>query len=447
MASANRLRLDFTLTTNEERVAFLNEYLTRPEFIKRPPTNEELETMGNYLLWGKDPVTGLNAQQEGLVEIETKHGTWDKNGNTESLEGLMESPTFNEASLLPLETAAPIKVKREVFSRKEALAKCPDYLRETFVSLFRQIDELELQINYYELLHNRRKNPPRDALLNKFTDEECASLSEKVTHWNQYKYLKKRHELVELRREQYTLRDYYQPVLAIQESTMFNVVCGDPQIEADIEVLPLGVKRNEGAPGLVFGKWEALIPGKYNEEELKKISDLYWQKQNYTPRAQQRFFDFRELEHVYQMLQMFFDLDGAAAIAELESSLPELMATLEYYTEQANLTEVQKEILDMKLNKVKNVDIAIEINKKWGKTYTANYISTIFRQRIIPKINDAARYHEKIIGNIFFEEEFKTCSACGRVLLRDATNFTRKARSKDGFTSRCKECEKKARQK
>jgi hypothetical protein len=98
-------------------------------------------------------------------------------------------------------------------------------------------------------------------------------------------------------------------------------------------VLPLGVKRNEGTPGLVFGKWDALVPGKYNEEELQKISDLYWQKQNYTPRAQQRYFDFRELEHVYQMLQMFFDLDDAATIAELESSLPELMATLEYYTE------------------------------------------------------------------------------------------------------------------
>ena len=99
------------------------------------------------------------------------------------------------------------------------------------------------------------------------------------------------------------------------------------------------------------------------------------------------------------------------------------------------------------MHKIKNVDIAAEINKKYGKTYTANYISTIFRQRIIPKINEAAKYHEKIISNIFFEEEFKTCCACGRVLLRDTTNFTRKARSKDGLTSRCKECEKKARQK
>lgn len=48
----------------------------------------------------------------------------------------MESPTFNEASLLSLDTV-PLKVKREVFSRKEALEKCPDYLRQTFVDLFK----------------------------------------------------------------------------------------------------------------------------------------------------------------------------------------------------------------------------------------------------------------------------------------------------------------------
>ena len=105
----------------------------------------------------------------------------------------MESPTFNEASLLTLETVTPIKVKREVFSRKEALSKCPDYLVDTFKSLFQQIDELDLMINYYELAHDRRKNPPRDELLNKFTPEEQAALEEKASHWNQYKYLKTRH--------------------------------------------------------------------------------------------------------------------------------------------------------------------------------------------------------------------------------------------------------------
>jgi hypothetical protein len=121
----------------------------------------------------------------------------------------MESPTFNEACVMPLDAVAPTKVKREVFSRKEALAKCPDYLNETFANLFRRIDELDLTINYYELAHNRRKNPPREELLHRFTEEEQQALAEKATHWNQYRYLKMRHELVELRREQYTLRDSF----------------------------------------------------------------------------------------------------------------------------------------------------------------------------------------------------------------------------------------------
>ena len=141
MAGANRLQLDFKLTTTDERAAFITEYLQQPQFIKKPPTEDELETMGNYLLWGKDPVAGLNAKQAGLVDIETKHGTWDKNANIESLEALMESPAFNEASLLMGGTSAPTKVKREVFSRKEALEKCPEYLKETFKELFRRIDE------------------------------------------------------------------------------------------------------------------------------------------------------------------------------------------------------------------------------------------------------------------------------------------------------------------
>lgn len=446
MAGANRLQLDFKLTTTDERVAFLDQYLQQPQFITRPPTEEELETMGNYLLWGKDPETGLNAKQAGIVDIETKHGTWDKNTGIESLEGLMEQPTFNEASLMPLELSAPIKVKREVFSRKEALAKCPDYLVQTFKELFAQIDELDLMINYYELNHNKRKNPPREELLAKFTEEEQAALAEKVTHWNQYKYLKMRHQLVGLRREQYTLRDSYSQVIFTPETVTPYFPPEPPQVEADIEVLPLGVKRAAGAPGLIFRKWESLIPANYTEEDLIEISKFYWKKQEYKPNAQQCYFDFRELEHVYEMFQMFFELDNAAAHAEMESNLPQLMETLNFYVEQAELSEIQREILNLKLKKVKNTDIAIEINKKWDKTYTPNYISTIFRQRIIPKINEAAAYHEKLVSSIFFEEEFKTCTGCGQTLLRDADNFTRKTRSKDGYTSRCKRCEKLSRQ-
>ena len=67
----------------------------------------------------------------------------------------------------------------------------------------------------------------------------------------------------------------------------------------------------------------------------------------------------------------------------------------------ADLNEMQSEILKMKCDKVKNPDIASYINKKYKKNYTANYISTIFRQKIIKQINEAAEYHLRL-GTIYF---------------------------------------------
>ena len=89
MAQTNRLKLDFSLQTNIERKTFLEKYLTSEMFQQTPPTEEELATMADYILWGKDPVTGLNGKQDGL-DLHTKHGTWDNTNSCESLEQLME---------------------------------------------------------------------------------------------------------------------------------------------------------------------------------------------------------------------------------------------------------------------------------------------------------------------------------------------------------------------
>ena len=446
--ATNRLRLDFSLTYRDERSAFLDIYLREPQFQQKPPTEDELEMMGNYLLWGKDRQTGLNAKQDGTVQLVSKHGDWDTDSKLESLDALMEQPTFNEAQIMDL-SKPPIRVKREVFSRDDALKKCPESLLPTFRELFRTIDETELKINYYELLHNKRQNPPRDPLLRKFTEEEQREFQETVTHWNQYKYLKKRHELVELRRQQYTLRDAYVPVI---QSSGLSPIEPDP-IEADwdagIEVLPLGIWGKNEAARLLFQDFDVLIPQNFTEAQLKVIYDIYWKKKAYVKNNTDQYFDFRELEHIYNLFAMYYEMQMTPEEeAELfDSNRGGLMRALQFYIKMADLTDAQKDILDMKLKKMKNVDIAAEINKKYKKSYTANYISTIFRQRIIVKINEAASYHETIVENLCFPEEWKTCTCCGRTLLRDSVNFTKKTRSKDGFTTRCKKCEKAARTK
>ena len=84
----------------------------------------------------------MNAVQKGEFSIETRNKTWQRD-DTESLDAMMESPTFNEASLRK-PTEARTKIAREVFSREEALAQCPSHMKPIFEELFARIDRLEM---------------------------------------------------------------------------------------------------------------------------------------------------------------------------------------------------------------------------------------------------------------------------------------------------------------
>lgn len=455
----NRLQLDFSLTTNQERVEFINKYIQQPQFTTKPLTPSELETIANYLLWGKDPTTGLNAQQEGITSIDTKHSTWSKNSPVESLDGLLEQPQFSEASLHPLDQV-PLHIPREVFSRKEALAQCPPYMVDTFTDLFGRIDHLDLVLSQWDMMHGKRKTPIRPSLLNKFSPEELAASISEAASLTQAQYLARRHLLVDLRREQYILRDQYSEPVQLVDQPTYNQPVDPPLCGIDIPILPLGLRplprdgttlapaqtsSTARASRLVFLPKTNLIPSSYSEEDLAAISDYYWSTKKQQIGPNQFHFDFREPEHVYQILQQWCELTDAVNPEDFLSTLPQLLHTLTYYSEMAELDDIQQEVLDMKLEKQKNTDIARAINKKWGKSYTPNYVSTIFRQKIIPKICEAAKYHELVVSNLFFEEEFVACRECGRVMLLAPCNFMRSSRSKTGYASRCKTCEKKKR--
>jgi hypothetical protein len=71
----NRLHLDFSISGTQERKDFVDEYVQRPEFIRAPLSEDELETIANYILWGKDS-DGQSLVQKGDISIETRNKTW-----------------------------------------------------------------------------------------------------------------------------------------------------------------------------------------------------------------------------------------------------------------------------------------------------------------------------------------------------------------------------------
>lgn len=437
---ANRLHLDFSISGTNDRKDFVDQYVQRPEFIRAPLTEDELETIANYILWGKDE-DGQSCAQRGEIQIETRNKTWQRD-DTESLDAMMESPTFNEASLRR-PTEARTRVPREVFDRQKALEECPEHMRAVFQDLFDRIDKLEMSIHFYEFAHGKRKEGPRAALTKRFDESDIYAAEQIASKWNQYKYLKQRHLIVELRREQFTLRDSYIEKHLRHTPPEPDLDPVHLDFDAEIPVFPLGLV---GAPfsDLVFKSEDKLNPYTYTEKELDVLTHHYWNK-----KSQSRpllFFDFGELEHVYELFGQLNELEEELDDLPIESNLKKLLDTLKYYISLTDLTEAQQEILDLKINKTKNQDIADIINKKYNKSYTANYISTIFRQKIIPRINETAQFHALVIENMCFEENFKKCNGCGKILLADAENFVRKSRSKDGFSTKCKKCDRADRQ-
>ena len=431
----NRLKLDFTLESAQERVDFIDTYIVQfPDL-----TASEANTIADYLLWGKTEEGVALGADTGL---ETR---WSKPNEAESLDAVLENPALSNAQLYALNDAVVLKKPRNVFSREEARKEAPDYLRATYEELWRTIDEIELEINFYEIKVGKRDKPPREELLKKFSDVEVERIRAAAHKLNQYGYLKLRHRIRELRTEQFTIRDSYRSTFNITQST-YAAKNNSFVFDCDVEVLPLGIK--EGLVGeLIFDT--NFDPAHFNEEELKLISDLVWKKKDVDKNKQ--VFDFRNLEAVYQLYLFKEDFSDRLEEVEInhvvENNLKELLETLDFYEQIADLNEVQREILRLKEKKEKNADIAGYINKKYGKSYTANYISTIFRQKIIVKINEAAELHRETIENCFFPENFRRCPDCGRVLLLDARNWVRKVRSKDGFQNKCKRCEREQRKK
>jgi len=162
----NRLDLNFNLSTNTERADFVRTYLSQSEFISHPPNEDESETIANYILWGKDPQTGLNSRQSKDIQLQTRGGTWDTHQN-ESLDALYEQPGFNETFTRTLNEPKTYTT-RTTFSRADARRDAPPHLLPQLESLWNQIDYIDLLINFYDIAHNKRTQPPRESLLKKF---------------------------------------------------------------------------------------------------------------------------------------------------------------------------------------------------------------------------------------------------------------------------------------
>lgn len=375
--------LDFKIKSQTDRKDFIKKELSD----NTSPSNSQLELYANYILWG---MTDKGEKDKIAKNIKTKIDSWQKSKET----------SLDEFSFLQSHVPKTVAyIRKEKFSREAALEDSPQHLKETLINLFKLIDETDLIITYYELIHNKRTKEPRTDLLNSFTQKEKEQLFKIAEKLDEHTYLKKRHLLIDLRTEQYTIRDSYSPTI-LQHPVKH--ISQDGQTTS-LTLDRIDLKNPTHLAGIV--------------DQLDNLYELKLRRQEF---------------NTHDNNESFLD-DGAHLIEEIINKFYSLI-------EKTNLEDYQLDILQKRIQHIPNDDIRWEINKKYGKTYSVNYISTIYHQKILPKIAKTADLEFKLAT--LDKKDLKKCRKCQRVFPREAEYFRRQARAKDGFMPICKECAK-----
>lgn len=388
------VHLDFCLNTDKERKEYVEKYLL--ENSDKKFSNTDLETIANYILYGKDSNTGESIVDRKEVQIKTKYNSYSKK-EPESLDELMESPTFDERIF--------IKDRNRYKIIKPKIDREKDFDIPGIQDLWKSIDRYQYII---------------DVNTGKIDDPGAPKLSSVEL----YKF---KHMVIDLRRQQFYLKDMVKPTICMFGTNARKVYqLEDNSIPFDIEnsdfsIAPLGV--------FIGADEKFLNPREYQGEDYQYNKNAKY------------IIDFRNPDHIYYLLENYEDLK-IGTLNKPDSTIGFLLNTLDFYIDLSNLSEQKKLILEYKKAKIQNEIIKEKLFEKFGLTHSANYISTIWKQKICKEIAETAKLHFDYFLNRNHQFKWKKCNQCGKIKLKDPREFMRKSRSSDGLSNRCKECDK-----
>ena len=234
--------------------------------------------------------------------------------------------------------------------------------------LWEAIDNISEQYQYCkDVLDGKRDMDPNRKLI--------------PTYQNKY-FL--REWMIDLRREQFILKDIFKPT-----------VCSVPNF--------LGYSPKNDYYGMCIGP-HILCPG-----------DMM--------------VDFGNWRHIYAMLKYYSGMKGRI-IDDPYHPWWDMYDFLEELIDMVRWTPEHKHILIRKIDKVSNEQIAKELFEMNGRSYSVNYISTIWKQNITKQIVKYAylwwdQKQHPADGTIANMTKWKICPRCGRQLYLDELNFSR----------------------
>lgn len=335
--------LDFNLQAYQERLGLVN-FLDQQGLLQQCSPSE-LDKVANYLLYAED----VDA------EVELKEGSKKK----VSYESLIET-TLGENTVQRSQEVSIYRVPRPTIDREKD-ADIP-FMKDLWVA----IDDISEKYQYCrEVLEGKRDMDPNRKLIPTY----------------QTKYFL-REWMIDLRREQFLLKDAFRPVV--------NSIGGFPIHVEKPDYLGMRIGPH------VLCESDSCV-------------------------------DFGDWRHIHAMLKYY---NGMMPKLEHNVHHPwwDPYEFLNYLIGEVRLSPEHRLILEEKIDRVPNEDIVRHLEEIGGKSYSVNYISTIWKQHITKQIVKQAylwwemKTH-KPDGTLENMTKWKICPQCGRQLYAHELNF------------------------
>ena len=120
-----------------------------------------------------------------------------------------------------------------------------------------------------------------------------------------------------------------------------------------------------------------------------------------------------------------------------------LLFDFDRYFDMCGFSPAREYMILRRIDGATNLIIAHELEEKYGIKYNENHICSILTNEIPTKMAKEAKKHRLLLETPM--KERKQCWTCKKMLPRDRLFFVRNISRADGWSSNCKECERKRR--
>ena len=406
--------LDFSIYRDVDRLHAVNDIL---DTLKTNPSNTELEQMASYILYGKDE-NGLNAvQRHEMVDLNKRYNSFTrKSEKNQSLDAIIEDAIQDQTTL------KQVGEEKNVYMHKKSQIKRPKYDKKTGALLdagdsdIPGMTELWERIDYLDrvVAANEGRIP--------FTDDLTVLK-------DNYRLYKLRHQLIDMRRHQYYLKDAYKPTVHL-----LNVKPPQPQLYDWDSDSFYWISQEE---------WQKKVDASLLHTTSKHLED-YERREDGTIKwvIRHHTFDWEDPHHIHALLN-HYSIIAMQVWDHVFSWGRTLIMDFDRYQDLCNFSPIRQYMITRRIDGVSNPQLAQEIWEKFGIKYTENHVSTILVKEIPNRIATVAKQRRLLFETP--QEERKQCFHCKRWLPRDNVFFGVNNGRRDHLASNCKECEKQMR--